>query len=261
MARGQGKAMKFLLKFTVVISLIALIAAVVAWRAPAEWLLERAELPQRGIQYSVSSGTAWSGIAHDVKWRDVLLGDVQWDFTSLNKVSPPFTTWKIEGRGLDYNLSLLADFERDSLLRLRFVQGELPAGWMDLSKVVPLLFLDGRLLVNFDYLELNWGPLGMAAGSIQWQDAAFSGLFDEKLGDINISVEWVDGATKVYFQSTQVRNIMLEGEANLTAGRYELLLILHATEKKRYVIEQLASLGKVQPDGSLRIEVYGHMRR
>ena len=200
-------------------------------------------------------------MAHDAKWHDLLLGDVQWDFVELNQVSPPITSWQITGKGLDYQLSLLAGFERGSLRYLRFIQGELPAGWVDLSKVVPLLFLDGRLLVNFDYLELEWGPRGMAAGTVQWKDAAFTGLFEEKLGDININVEWVNGTTRVYFNSTQVRNIMLEGEANVTANRYNVLLILHTTEKKHYVIEQLAHLGRIQADGSLRIVQSGILRR
>jgi hypothetical protein len=39
------------------------------------------------------------------------------------------------------------------------------------------------------------------------------------------------------------------------------LLILHATEKKRYVIEELAKLGEIQADGSLHIELSGKMRR
>ena len=253
--------MKFLLKMIVVLGLILLVAGVIAWRAPAKWLLTRADLPRHDIQYSLASGTAWNGMAHDVEWRDILLGDVQWDFSSLNQVSPPFTTWKFAGRGLDYQMSSLVDFERDSPRRLRYLQGELPAGWVDLSKAVPLLFLDGRLLVNLDYLEFKWGPLGLAAGTIQWNDAAFTGLFEENLGDITINVEWVNDTTRVYFQSTEVRNIMIEGEANLTEGRYNVLLILHTTEKKRYVIEQLAKYGVVQPDGSLHIAVSGHMQR
>ncbi len=253
--------MKFLLKSIVVLGILLLIAGVMAWQAPAEWLVERAELPRHDIQYSRLSGTAWNGVAHDARWRDLLLGEVRWDFNKLSQLSPPFTTWRLKGSGLDYQLSLLADLERDSLQRLRFVQGEIPAGWVDLSEWVPLLFLDGRLAVNLDYLELKWGPRGLAVGSVQWNDAAFTGLFDEKLGNIIINIEWADGATRVYFHSEQVRNIMLEGEASLKAGRYDALVILHTTEKKRYVIEELAHLGEIQADGSLRIERSGKMRR
>ncbi len=253
--------MKFLLKMIVVLGFILLLAGVIAWQAPAKWLLSRADLPRHDIQVSHTTGTAWSGMAHEVRWRDILLGDIQWDFTSLDQVSPPLTSWQFEGHGLDYQLTSLVDFENESPRRLRFVQGELPAGWVDLSKAVPLLFLDGRLLINIDHLEFKWGPRGLVAGTVQWNDAAFTGLFEEKLGDITINFEWVNNATQVYFQSTEVRNIMLEGEAKLTEGRYNVLLILHTTEKKRYVIEQLAKYGQVQPDGSLHISVSGHMRR
>ena len=253
--------MKFPLKSVVLFGVILLLAGVIAWQAPAEWLGKLANRQHHDIQYARATGTVWNGVAHDTKWHDLLLGDVRWEFVELNQVSPPITSWQITGKGLDYQLSLLAGFERGSLRYLRFIQGELPAGWVDLSKVVPLLFLDGRLLVNFDYLELKWGPRGLAAGSVQWKDAAFTGLFEEKLGDIIINIEWVNGTTRVYFNSTQVRNIMLEGEANLTANRYNVLLILHTTEKKHYVIEQLAHLGRIQVDGSLRIVQSGILRR
>ena len=58
-----------------------------------------------------------------------------------------------------------------------------------------------------------------------------------------------------------VRNIMIEGEVSLTGNRYEVLLILHTTEKKRYVIEQLADLGEIHADGSLHIVRSGIMQR
>ncbi len=253
--------MRFLLKPLVAVGAILLLAGIIAWQAPANWLLRQANLSHHDIQYARASGTVWNGLAHNVRWHDLFLGDIQWNFMTLYQISPPFSTWQLVGNGLDYQLSLLADIERESLRRLRFINGELPAGWVDLSKVVPLLFLGGRLHINLDYLELNWGPHGLAAGSIQWNDAAFTGLFEEKLGDIILNIEWVNGVTRVYFQSKQVRNIMLEGEASLTERRYNVLLILHTTEKKRYVIEQLAHLGKIHPDGSLHIALSGSMRR
>ena len=161
----------------------------------------------------------------------------------------------------DFELSLLADFDNSAPRRLRFVQGQLPAGWVDLSKEIPNLLLDGQLEVNLDYLELEWSPRGLAAGSVHWSDAVFTGLFEERLGDIVFNLEWVDGATRVYFQSKQVRNIMLEGQVSLTQRRYDVLLIVHTTEKKDYVIEQLAHLGNIQADGSLHIVRAGKMRR
>lgn len=253
--------MTLLLKSIVVFGVVLLLAGLLAWKAPSGWLVTQARLSRHDIQFNSTSGTVWDGVARGVRWNDLLLGDIQWDFRTLYQISPPFTTWQFVGEGLDYKMSLLADVERDSLQRLRFVNGEMPAAWIDLSETVPLLFLDGRLHVNLDYLELKWGPQGLAAGSIQWNDAAFSGLFEEKLGDIIINIEWVNGVTRLYFQSKQVRNIMLEGEADLTARRYNLLLILHTTEKKRYVIEQLAHLGKIHPDGSLHITRSGIRQR
>jgi hypothetical protein len=253
--------MRFLLKLIVALGVILLVAGIIAWKAPADWFLERITQSHRDIQYSSASGTIWDGTVQDVEWRDLLLSDIHWNFMTLSQVYPPFSTWQLEGEGPDYRLSLLADFERESLRRLRFIHGEVPAAWVDISKVVPLLFLGGRLELNLDYLEPGRGTRKLIAGSIQWSDAALNGLLEERLGDITITIEPVDGATRAYFHSMQVRNIMIEGEVSITAGSYEALLILHTTEKKRYVIEELADLGEIQADGSLHITRSGSMRR
>jgi hypothetical protein len=253
--------MRFLLKLLVALGVILLGAGIIVWKAPADWFLERITQSHHEIQYSTTSGTLWDGMAQDVKWNDLLLSDVNWNFKSLSQIYPPFSTWQLEGNGPDYQLSFLADLERESLRRLRFIHGEIPAAWVDISEVVPLLFLGGRLDLNLDYLDLRRGARELTAGSIQWSDAAFTGLLEEKLGDITITIEPVDGATRAYFHSMQVRNIMIEGEVSLTGNRYEVLLILHTTEKKRYVIEELADLGEIHADGSLHIVRSGIMQR
>ena len=253
--------MRSLLKLIVALGVILLVAGIIAWKAPADWFLDRVTQSHHDIQFSDASGTVWDGEVQDVKWRDLLLSDIHWNFMTLSQVYPPFSTWQLEGEGPDYQLSLLADFERDLLRRLRFIQGEVPAAWVDISTVVPLLFLGGRLELNLDYLEPTRGARNLTEGSIQWTDAALTGLLEEKLGDVTITIEPVDGATRAYFNSMQVRNIMIEGEVDLKAGRYEALLILHTTEKKRYVIEELAHLGEIQADGSLQITRSGSIRR
>jgi hypothetical protein len=253
--------MRFLLKLFVTLGVVLLVVGVIAWKAPADWFAKRVTLPQHAIQYSGTSGTMWDGVARDVKWRDFLLGDIRWNFMTLSQIYPPFSTWQLEGKDQDYQWSLLADFEGESLRRLRYINGDLPARWVDLSKEVPLLLLGGRLEINLDYLDLKRGARELTAGTILWNDAALTGLLEERLGDIAISIEAVNGTTRATFNSRQISNIVIEGEASLKAGRYEVLVILHTTEKKRYVIEQLSDLGEIHADGSLHITRSGKVRK
>jgi len=253
--------MKALIKVFIVLGLILLMAGLVIWRLPASWVVGQINLPIQDIQYSRVTGTIWQGSAEEFTWRELMLGEVSWIFQNLNDWRLPATSWKVNGKGLDYNLSFLAEVEGDSPQRLRFVQGDIPAGWVDLSEVVPLLFLDGRLNVNLTYLELNRRAHGLAEGTIQWNNAAFKGLFDEQLGTIGILVESVDNITHLYIQSHQVRNIMIEGDVSLRPGRYDAMIILHTSEKKRHIIEELAHLGKVGADGSLEISLSGILPR
>jgi len=253
--------MKALMKVFIVLGLILLLAGLVIWRIPASWVVDQINLPNQDIQYSRVTGTIWQGGAEELTWHELMLGDVSWVFQNLNDWRQPATSWKVDGKGLDYNLSFLAEVEGDSLQRLRFVQGDIPAGWVDLSEIVPLLFLDGRLAVNLTYLELKRRGSGLAEGTIQWNKAAFKGLFEENLGTIGILVETVSDITHLYIQSHQVMNIMIEGDVSLRPGRYDVMVVLHTTEKKRYVIEKLAHLGKVRADGSLEIRLSGIMPR
>ena len=66
--------MRFLLKSFIAIGVILLLAGVIAWKAPAIWLLSRANLSQHDIQYAGASGTMWNGVAKGIKWHDLLLG-------------------------------------------------------------------------------------------------------------------------------------------------------------------------------------------
>lgn len=253
--------MKFLLRLLIVLGAVLLVAGIVAWKAPAEWFAQRAAEPRYEIRYSGTAGTMWDGTALNVRWHERSFGDVQWNFRTLGQIYPPFTTWLLEGKGQDYQLSALADFEGESLRRLRYINGELPAAWVDLSEQVPLLLLGGRLDINLDFLDPRRGARELTEGSIQWSNASLAGLLEERLGDIAINIEASDGTTRATFNSSQVRNIMIEGEVSLRAGRYEVLLIVHTTDKKRYVIEQLASLGEIHADGSLYITRSGRIQR
>jgi general secretion pathway protein N len=253
--------MKFLLRLLIALGTVLLVAGVVAWKAPSDWFAKRAAEPRYDIRYSGTSGTMWDGKALDVRWHERSLGGVDWNFMTLGQFYPTFTTWQLEGKGEDYQLSALADFEGESLQRLRYINGELPAAWVDVSEHVPLLQLGGRLEINLDFLNPGRGARELTEGTIQWSNASLAGLLEERLGDIAINIEASDGTTRATFNSSQVRNIMIEGEVSLRAGHYEVLLIVHATDKKRYVIEQLASLGEIHADGSLYITRSGRIQR
>ena len=253
--------MRFLSRILIVLGTVLLVAGVVAWKAPAEWFVKRAAEPRYEIRYSGTAGTMWDGTALNVRWRELSFGDVQWNFRTLSQIYPPFTTWQLEGKGPDYRLTMLADFEGEFLRRLRYINGELPASWVDLSEQVPLLLLGGRLDINLDFLDPRRGARELTEGSIQWSDASLAGLLEERLGDIAINIETSDGGTHATFNSLQVRNIMIEGEVSLRSGRYEVLLIVHTSDKKRYVIEQLASLGEIHANGSLYITRSGRIQR
>ena len=101
--------MKFLLRLMIALGTVLLVAGVVAWKAPSDWFVKRAADPRYDIRYSGTSGTMWDGKALDVRWHERSLGDVEWNFMTLDQFYPTFTTWQLEGKGQDYQLSALAN--------------------------------------------------------------------------------------------------------------------------------------------------------
>lgn len=253
--------MKFLIKLFVVAGLVALLVGVAAWQVPASWVLDRLNWSKQGISIARINGTLWQGGAEQVRRKDLILGDINWDFQTINTLRPLATTWRVEGKGLDYELSLFADVEGRQAQDLRFVQGFIPAGWIDLSKAAPLLFLTGRFNIDLDHASPIGNASRLASGTIRWTDAGLSGLVDEPLGTILIELRFEDRFTIADIQSEAGADTMISGDVKFNGAQYRASLILRTTEEKQYLVEQMAHLGTVMPDGSLELKLSGSMPR
>ncbi len=253
--------MKFLTKLIVFTGLLLLLLGVVTWKFPAGWILDRFNWSAQDISYDRISGTLWQGSAEAVQRRDLLLGNIMWDFQTINQLFPPVTTWKVEGTGLDYKLSFFADIEGREPYRLRLVQGFIPAGWIDLSKVAPLLFLTGRFNIDLDHASPTGDATQLASGTIRWTDAGLSGLVDESLGTILIQLRQENRFTIADIQSEEGAETMISGEVKFNGAQYRTSLVLRTIEEKQYLIEQLAHLGTVRPDGTLELNLSGRLPR
>jgi len=253
--------MKILRKLFVFGGLIILILGVVIWQVPAAWIVKYSDLPKKGYSYGRMTGTLWKGEAEQVKNPDLMLGDVKWDFKTFNQFKPLKTTWAIEAGGIDYNLNLLLDTEGRQLQDLRLVQGEIPAGWVDLSEISQLVFLTGTFQLDLDHASPTKNLSNLASGTIYWKNAGLGGLVEESLGTIFIEIHSDNRFTIVDISSDPEADLKLDGQVRINRNQYFTEVTLRATEEKRYVIEQLADLGTVNEDGSLDIDQSGRMPR
>jgi len=253
--------MKFLTKLFVILGLLSLLIGVAVWKVPAGWILGNYDWSGKSISYARIKGTLWQGSMEQVQHGDVLLGDVSWDFQTINRLFPTITTWKVAGKGLDFNLEFFADIEGLRPENLRMIQGQLPAGWVDLSKAAPLLFLSGRFNIDLDHLSPSQNPASLATGIIRWVDAGLTGLVEEPLGNILIELRREDGFTIADIQTEEPGDTMISGEVKLNGAQYRTSLTLITTEEKQYLVEQLAHLGSVTPDGALELNLSGRLPR
>jgi hypothetical protein len=253
--------MTVLRKLIVFGGLILLILGVVAWQTPAAWIAKFSDLPERGISYARMTGTFWKGEAVQVKYRDLMLGDVKWDFKTFNQARPLKTTWALDAKGIDYNLNLLLDTEGQQVQNARLVQGQIPAGWVDLSEIAQLVFLTGTFDLDLDHASPTGNLSNLATGIIYWKNAGLSGLVDESLGTIIIDIRGDNRFTVAEFTPDPDADLKLTGEVRLNRNQYSTELTLTATEEKQYVIEMLSDLGTINEDGSLDIDKSGRMPR
>ena len=144
---------------------------------------------------------------------------------------------------------------------LRILQGNIPAGWVDLSQAAPLLFLSGRFDIDLDQASPSRNPASLATGIIRWVDAGLTGLVEEPLGTILIELRREDGFTIADIQTEEPGDTMISGEVKLNGAQYRTALTLTTTEEKQYLVEQLAHLGSVTPDGSLELILSGRLPR
>lgn len=253
--------MRFVRKLFVVGGLIALIFGVAAWQAPAAWIAKLSDLSKQGYSYGRITGTLWKGEAEQVKHGDLMLGDVKWDFKTFNQLNPLETTWAIDAKGIDYNLNLLLDTEGRQVKDLRLLQGEIPAGWVDLSEIAQLVFLTGTFNLDLDHASPTRNLSNLATGTIYWKNAGLGGLVEESLGTIFIEIHSDNRFTIADFTSDPEADLKLDGQVRINRNQYFTELTLRATEEKQYVIEQLAEIGTINEDGSLDIDQSGRMPR
>lgn len=253
--------MRTLRKLIVFGGLILLVLSVVAWQTPASWIAKGMKLSETGTSYKRMTGTFWKGEAEQVTYRDLMLGDLSWDFQTFNQISPLKTTWRIEGKGIDYEMSLFLDAEDREVRDLRLVQGQIPAGWVDLSEVTPLVFLTGQFNLDLDHASPHQNLSNLATGTVWWNDAGLNGVVDESLGTMVIELSHQNRFTVADIRSDPESDLQLDGQVRFNETQYFSELVLVATDKKQYVIELLTDLGTVTEEGSLEINKSGRMPR
>jgi hypothetical protein len=253
--------MKTLVKLFVFFGVVLLIVGFAVWKIPAAWVLNQVNWSRQNTDYARFTGTLWQGGVEQLVRNDVMLGDVQWDFKTINGLTPPATTWRVEGKGLDYEMSVFVDFEGQQASELRYVQGYIPAAWVDLSSVVPLVFLSGRFELDLDRAALTGYTGRLATGTIRWTDAGLTGLLEESLGTVLMQLSSEKGFTIANIQPEEGADIMISGDVRFNAAQYRTNLLLQAVEDKQYVIEELAHLGTVLENGTLELTLSGNMPR
>lgn len=253
--------MRILRKLFIFVGLIILLVTLVAWKTPASWIADKTDLARKGASFARVTGTFWAGEAEQVEYRDLMLGDVKWNFLTLNQLNPVTTTWKIDGTGHDYDIELLMDTQGRQVKDLRLIQGHVPAGWIDLNKYAPMVVLTGRLNLDLDHASPTGDTSRLATGLIHWTDAGLDGLVEENLGTITIQLRSENRFTIADIQSDPEAEIRLDGQFRINGREYITELELQVVEEKQYVIDQLAELGTINENGSLQINRSGRVRR
>jgi hypothetical protein len=215
----------------------------------------------QNIQNSVTitnlQGTAWSASADNIVLNGFELGKTKW---TLN----PFLLFigKLGGNINVRNALGQADsgFKIDSeqMIELSDLDSEFSAAIFD-PAVRPFM-LTGSINSQLEAVQIQGKVLFAATGTLQWRNAAITGVQDVSLGNLLFKASPEAKGTRL-----QVTNeggvIAVNGDIRLTGnGRYNLNLLLSSRDNRNTDLKNmLAVLGRADAQGRVRFTQAGRL--
>ncbi len=226
------------------------------WQAPARLIERQLEKSAHPLQLRMTEGSIWNGRAQQAAWQGLQLGRVEWQTDRLDLLPPALhLSLQAEGPQLNANGELTVD--RFGNLSGGPLGGSMPARWIDIQALAPLVFLDGQIDWSLD--RLHWPRDGQvrASGVFHWRNAALTGLAKATMGDLRFVLEEQPSQLSARIESLRPGDISITGLIETDARQYRLDMMLDISPARPDIRRLLAPYGKRQPDGRIRIQWQG----
>lgn len=250
-------------KWLVFAGVPVLLLAFAAWQMPADRVLQMARTGDSGLSWSTAAGSAWNGQAENVFWKGLALGNVSWRMTGLESLSGPGTVWAFEGSSIHYSANGRLSMDGRELRRIEALRATIPAAWLDLSAIAPLVWLTGTLDLDLESVGFRNGFPASGRGVIRWTDAGLGGLVRESLGDIEFSLNPPAGppeeTLQFDFDSLHYGDIGVAGSGRIKDNRYRVSLRLSIAPGRPDLLDLLGDLGETDAAGGIHLDWEGEL--
>ena len=235
---------------------IGLYLLFLALRLPAGVILPRLPLPS-ALHYAHASGSLWSGTLHDVRIRQLGLGQLHWSFTPWTLFTGSLgADLRLEGRRgrlrgwLGYGLG--------GTLEARGIRGRVNLASLD-GLTRPLV-LDGTLHLESLAARFEPGSRLTLAGQAEWRPALIGGVQDLSLGRVRLEAAERANGSRIRIRN-QGGDLALDGHLDLdAAGTWRLDLTLQNRNANRKDLQQiLRFLGRPDSAGRYRLQRTGRI--
>jgi general secretion pathway protein N len=245
-------------KFILFFSGLLLLAGIALWTCPAELAYRWYGVQLSPVTLSDLSGSLWQGHAGSARAFNRDLGALDWQLEAWPLLhGDKVAQLRLGGR--DITASGTVTSTADGRLDFRDALIQLPADLLEPAIGVPNLHLLGRIDVQLTHLRVHQVWVEDAHGSAVWHDAAVSGAAQARLSEIAAS-----------FRSPSPGNIKGEvhdlggpleavGAFQLALTGYDAQLRLAARNNDPHVLEALQFVGQPQTDGSVSLQIAGHL--
>jgi hypothetical protein len=251
--------MKLLRRLFLLLLVLVLIGAVVAWTLPADLALRWLRPNLGPLQLSGVSGTVWQGRASSAAAFGTPLGALEW---SVQK-SPLLLRRVVARVGLAGGALVLdGDVTRDAdgSVLVQNATFALPAETAAPALDIPALKLHGRIEGRIDEARLAKGWVSGARGSARWREAAVSGQAEASLGELLAEfTSQPDGSIAGTVKDDGSSNLEVAGQFVIDSGQFSATARLVARNGDTQVAEALRYVGEPQPDGSSLLKINGKL--
>ena len=251
--------MRFLRFLLVLIVVLFVIAGIVAWTCPADFVYRQFASHFGSLRLSGISGTVWQGHAASAELFGQPLGTLDWQMESEPLLMRADVVAKAHLVGNGVTADGVVRRSAEGKISFSDTTVNLPAQMLAPAIDLPSLQLTGQVEIKVEQARLIGIWFDDARGTAHWRGAGVTGAAQATFGEIESTfASTSDGS----IQGTVHDNggpLSVAGTFKIIAGSYEAQAKLATRDGNPQVNEALQYIGQAQADGTSQLLIRGQM--
>ncbi|HJU40423.1 MAG TPA: type II secretion system protein N [Tahibacter sp.] len=251
--------MKALRLLVMLLFVLAVIGAVVAWTLPADLALRWFQPNLGPLQVSGVTGTVWEGRAGNVAAFGKSLGALDWRVEKTPVLFRRVVANLALGGG---PVSASADATRDAdgsvlVQNAKFsFPAEMAAPALDIPALKLLGTIDGTLTEG----RIVGGWIAGARGNARWHQAGVVGEAEARFGDVVAEFASApDGSIAGTVKDDGTSSLVVDGQFVVRSGEFDATVRLGARADDAQLRDALRYIGEPQADGTSLLKIHGQL--